>query len=116
MAEELYFSFKQYCGVRETGDHLLHMPVRVGQDTLPNELEMLLTFVSKGNFVSYKNVSLAEVLIWFVLEKLEAYYKTCPKEAEIAGEKMISILESLETDDDTFPEYSIQHIRDMIHA
>lgn len=116
MAEELYFSFKKYCGVRETGDHLLHMPVRVGQDTLPNELEMLLTFVSKGNFVSYKNVSLAEVLIWFVLEKLEAYYKTCPEEAEIAGEKMISILESLETDDDTFPEYSIQHIRDMIHA
>ena len=116
MAEELYFSFKQYCGVRETGDHLLYVPVRVGQDTLTDELEMLLTFVSKGNFVSYKNVSLAEVLIWFVLEKLEAYYKTCPEEAEIAGDTMISILESLETDDDTFPEYSIQHIRNMIHA
>lgn len=115
MEKEQYFSFKQYCGVEEKGD-LLQLPVRIGPDTLPDELEMLLTFVSKGNFVSHKNVSLAEVLIWFVTEKLEAYYKTCPEEAEIAGEKMISILESLETDDDTFPEYSIQHIRDMIHA
>jgi len=116
MKKDLYFSFKQYYGIQENGDHLLYLPVRIGPDTLPNELEMLLMFVSKGNFVSYKNVSLAELLIWCVLEKLDAYYRKCPEEARIAGEKMISILESLETDDDTFPEYSIQHIRDMIHA
>ena len=116
MEEELYFSFKQYCGVLEKGEHLLQMPVRIGPDTLPDELEMLLTFVSKGNFISYKNVSQAQILIWFVLEKLEAYYKACPEEARIAGEKMISFLEKLATDDDTFPEYDVDRIRDIINT
>lgn len=116
MEKEQYFSIKQYCGVPEKGDHLLQLPVRIGPDTLPDELEMLLTFVSKGNFISYKNVSQAQILIWFVLEKLVAYYQASPEEATAAGEKMISILESLETDDDTFPEYDIDRIRDIING
>lgn len=116
MEKELYFSFNQYCGVLEKGEHLLQMPVRIGPDTLPSELEMLLTFVSKGNFISYKNISLAQLLIWFIAEKLEAYYKTCPEEARIAGEKMISFLEKLETDDDTFPEYDVDRIRDILNT
>lgn len=114
MEQDLYFSFKQYFGLREDGNHLLHLPVRIGPDTLPDELEMLLSFVSKGNFVSYKNVSLAQILIWIVEEKLEAFYRACPEEARISGEKIISILEALETDDDTFPEYDVAHIRSII--
>lgn len=115
MDREQYFSFKQYCGVPEKGDHLLQMPMCIGPDTLPEELELLLTFVRRGNFISYQNISLAQLLIWFIAEKLEAYYRSCPDEARVAGEKVISILESLETDDDTFPEYDIDHIRDIIN-
>ncbi|MDO4733589.1 MAG: hypothetical protein Q4B50_08785, partial [Bacillota bacterium] len=87
MEQELYFSFKQYWGLPEEGEHLLHLPVRIGPDTLPDELEMLLSLVKKGNSISYKNVSMAQILIWIVTEKLEAYYQACPEEARIAGEK-----------------------------
>ena len=114
MEQKLYFSFKQFYGIQEKGDHLLHLPVRIGLDTLPEELEMLLGSVSKGNFISYKSVYLAQMLTWLVTEKLEAYYQICPEEARMAGEKMISILESLETDDDTFPEYDIERIRAVV--
>ena len=114
MEQKLYFSFKQFYGIQEKGEHLLHLPVRIGPDTLPDELEMLLGSVSKGNFISYKAVSLAQMLIWLVAEKLEAYYQICPEEARMAGEKMISFLESLETDDDTFPEYDVARIRAIV--
>ena len=116
MEKELYFSFKQYCGVLEKGEHLLQMPVRIGPDTLPDELEMLMNCIGKRGFISYKNVLQAQILIWFVLEKLEAYYKACPEEARVAGEKMISFLEKLETDDDTFPAYDVDRIRDIINT
>lgn len=114
MEKELYFSFKEYYGVMETGEHVLQLPIRIGPDTLADELETLLATMSKGNFISYKNVSLAQMLIWLVTEKLEAYHRAFPEEAKVAGEKMISILESLETDDDTFPEYDVEHIRNII--
>lgn len=114
MEKELFFSFKEYYGAKEAGDHVLHLPVRIGPDTLADELETLLATVSNGNFISYKNVSLAQMLIWLVTEKLEAYRRAFPEEARVAGEKMISTLESLETDDDTFPEYDVERIRDII--
>lgn len=114
MGKELYFSFKEYYGVLEAGEHVLHLPIRIGPDTLTDELETLLATVSKGNFISYKDVSLVQMLIWLVTEKLEAYHRAFPEEAKVAGEKMISILESLETDDDTFPEYDVARIRDLI--
>ena len=114
MEHKQYFSFKHFYGLQEKGDHLLYLPVCISPGTLPDELEMLLSSVTKGNFISYKNVSLVQMLIWLITEKLEAYYQVCPEEARMAGEKMISILESLETDDDTFPEYDIGRIHAIV--
>ena len=54
------------------------------------------------------------MLIWLVAEKLEAYYQICPDEARMAEEKMISILESFETDDDRFPKYDVARIRAIV--
>lgn len=114
MEKETYFSFKRYYGMQEKGEYTLHLPVRIGSDTLSDELEILLGVVGQGSFISYKQVFHAQMMIWMVTEKLEAYYCVCPEEARAAGEKMISVLETVDTDDDTFPAYDIARIRGII--
>ena len=52
MKEASYFSVHSYYGIESSNDHIISIPIQIGIDTLPEELEMLLRIVSKGNFVS----------------------------------------------------------------
>ena len=49
------------------------------------------------------------------MEKLKLYYESNPPGVgKVAGLKLIRRLEELETDDDQFPQYQIEAIRELI--
>ena len=49
------------------------------------------------------------------MEKLKLYYESNPPGVgKVAGLKLIHRLEELETDDDQFPQYQIEAIRELI--
>ena len=115
MKEASYFSVHAYYGIEASNDHVISVPIQIGIDTLPEELEMLLRIVSKGNFVSYKNLSVIELMISLILDKLDLYYQYYPDEAKIAAEKMIRILQEIDTDDDVFPSNQVAAIQSIVH-
>ena len=115
MKKASYFSVHAYYGIESSNDHIISVPIQIGIDTLPEELEMLLRIVSKGNFVSYKNLSVIELTISLILDKLDIYYQHYPDEAKIAAGKMIRILQEIDTDDDVFPSNQIAAIQSIVH-
>lgn len=115
MKEASYFSVHAYYGIEASNDHVISVPIQIGIDILPEELEMLLRIVSKGNFVSYKNLSVIELMISLLLDKLDLYYQHYPDEAKIAARKMIRILQKIDTDDDVFPSNQVAAIQSIVH-
>lgn len=115
MSKDTYFSVHDYYGVESPSDHIIPVPIEMGEDTLPEELEMLLHIVSKGDFVSYKDLPIIELMISLLLDKLNVYYQLYPDEAKIAAGKMIRILQEIETDDDVFPSNQIAAIQSIVH-
>lgn len=115
MSKDTYFSVHDYYGVESPSDHIIPVPIEMGVDTLPEELEMLLRIVSKGNFVSYKNLPVMELMISLLLDKLDLYYQHYPDEAQIAASEMIRILQEIDTDDDVFPSNQIAAIQSIVH-
>lgn len=97
---------------------MILMPVRINEDTLVSELNDLVFLVSekhRGDFISYKDVPVFDTIFANIVEKLGAYYKSRPREmAKKAGDKLINILKEIGTDDDMFPEYEIQMVRDAV--
>lgn len=115
MKEASYFSVHAYYGIEASNDHVISVPIQIGIDTLPEELEMLLRVVSKGNFVSYKNLPVMELMISLLLDKLDLYYQHYPDEAKIAASEMIRILHEIDTDDDVFPSNQVAAIQSIVH-
>ncbi|MBR4474942.1 MAG: hypothetical protein IKS55_15070 [Oscillospiraceae bacterium] len=92
------------------------LPVRITDELLLNELELII-FSASGNrdFISYKDMNAFDLGFDALYEKLKLYYRCNPPGiGKVAGMKLIHRLEELETDDDTFPQYQIETIRDLI--
>lgn len=116
MRNDTYFSMLGCYGVAPPSGHIISVPVQIGVETLPEELKLCLHTVSKGNFVSYKNISVVEPMIYMLMEKLQVYYQYYPDEARLAAEEMMRILWASDTDDDFFPSGQIATIQSIIHA
>lgn len=127
--EEAMKLFRGYEGWRflfqavDSSDDILEkdtllMPVVMNENTFVDELKELITIFTdnnRGQFMSYKNVSGFDTLFYKLLDKLKFYFLHHPRGVgKIAGMKMIRLLENIDTDDDTFPEYQISMIRDVI--
>lgn len=115
MNKDSYFSVHAYYGIESSNNHIISVPIQIGIETLPEELEMLLRIVSKGNFVSYKNLLIIELMISLLLDKLDVYFQHYPDEAKIAAGKMVRILQEIDTDDDVFPSGQIATIQSITH-
>ena len=92
------------------------LPVRITDELLYEELNLLI-FSASGNreFISYKDMNAFDLGFDALYEKLKLYYRCNPPGiGKVAGMKLIHRLEELETDDDTFPQYQIETIRDLI--
>ena len=78
-----------------------------------DELELGLRICGAKNFLKYSEVlSFTTLVLNPLLELLEEYAKAEPARAKLAAGEMISILESIDIDDDTFPEYELKLIRE----
>lgn len=98
------------------------MPVELTRETLIYELKRAIFSFSEAKdieddqFVSYKNTSHLFYAIVNVIDKYEYYYnRVSLEEAVEVGEEMLEILRAIETDDDSFPEYLISLIEDIIY-
>ena len=92
------------------------MPVRITEELLLEELELLI-FSASGNreFISYKDMNAFDFGFGALYDKLKLYCNCNPLGiGKVAGMKLIHRLEELETDDDIFPQYQIETIRDLI--
>lgn len=115
MREKTYFSLNRYFGIGDGKEsQIVQVPVEIGVDTIPDELECYLRATGKRYWRSYKELPALEIMVYLLTDKLRAYHVVCPEQARIAGEKMIGILESIDHDDDTFPESQISWIREII--
>lgn len=114
MGKDTYLSVHDYFEVVHKGGDVISVPVQIGADTLPEELEMCLRTVSEGNFVSYRHISAAELMIYMILEKLQILHQHDPTAAKTAGKEMHHILQSIDTDDDFFPMGQISVIQSII--
>ena len=112
--------------IRSAADDVLKenerlMPVDVSKETILEELRLAIFYFSESKtaddvqFVSYKNVSGLEEAVYKVIDKLEFLTKVVPPDeyTEI-GRSMMRMLLAIETDDDTFPEFLVAQIREII--
>lgn len=115
MSNNTFFSIHDYFEVTSPSGHILTAPFQIGIDTLPEELDMCLRTVAQGEFISYRNITVIELMVAMLLQKLEIYYCSYPQEARIAANRMIRILQSVDTDDDMFPYGQISAIQSIVH-
>ena len=92
-----------------------YMPVQISDEILMEELETLIAGAAgKNGFVSYRDTDAFDTGFFRLCDKLELYARSNPPGiGKAAGLKLISRLKELETDDDTFPEYEIEVIRNL---
>ena len=114
MSLDTYFSVHEYFDVSHPDGNCIPVMIHIGAETLTEELEMCLRTVSNGNFISYRNTSAAELMIYMILDKLQILYQHDSSEARTAAEHMIRILQDIDTDDDFFPLGQISAIRSII--
>lgn len=114
MSLDTYFSVHEYFDAPQPDGNYIPVMIHIGTETLTEELEMCLRTVSKGNFISHRNTSAAELMIYMLLDKLRILYQHDSSEARTAAERMIQILQDIDTDDDFFPSGQISTIRSII--
>ena len=114
MSLDTYFSVHDYFDVTQPDGNRIPVMIHIGAEILTEELEMCLRTVSTGNFISYRNTSAAELMIYMILDKLRVLYQHDHSEARTAAERMIQILQDIDTDDDFFPSGQISAIRSII--
>ena len=65
--------------------------------------------------ISYRDMKVFDLGFDGLMEKLKLYVESNPPGVgKVAGLKLIHRLEELETDDDQFPQYQIEAIRELI--
>lgn len=80
------------------------------------ELKIALDLFADNSFMSYKNLNAFECTCYYrLLHMLDDYYQMNKNGAIKAGERMICLLEDMNSDD-CFPEYHISQIKDVISA
>ena len=80
-----------------------------------DELELGMRICGCEDFLKYSEVLAFTTLVFNpLLDLLEEYTKADLTGAKLAAAEMIRILESLDTDDDMFPEYEIGLIRHAV--
>ena len=92
------------------------LPIRITDELLLDELNLLI-FSASGNreFISYRDMKVFDLGFDDLMEKLKLYVESNPPGVgKVAGLKLIHRLEELETDDDQFPQYQIEAIRELI--
>ena len=110
---DTFLSIHKLYSCENTG-HIIQIPVQIGVDTLPEELDMALSTLTQGRFLSYRLVPAADLFIYMILDKLTVYAKHSPQDSRNAGDQLIRILESIEHDNDSFPTYHIERIYEII--
>ena len=110
---ESFLSAHEYYNRENTGP-IIQIPVQIGINTLPEELVMVLSSLTQGNFLSYRQISSADLFIYMIIDKLRVYTSHFPQEGRQAGRRIIEILEAIEHDDDDFPAYHIEQILEII--
>ena len=92
------------------------LPVRITDELLLEELELIILSASVNReFISYRDMKVFDLGFDDLMEKLKLYVESNPPGVgKVAGLKLIHRLEELETDDDQFPQYQIEAIRELI--
>ena len=81
-----------------------------------DELNAGLTILGCLEFISYKDVDKINALVLNpLLDLLGLFYWSDRKNASEAARDLIRRMQELGTDDDTFPEYEIDNIRETAH-
>lgn len=76
-----------------------------------------LSILGVADFMSYKDVSKFNGLVLNpLLDLLEEYDGREPDEAKDAAGRMIKILEGIPTDDDLFPKYEIENLKNSVKS
>ena len=76
-----------------------------------------LSILGTDEFMSYKDVGKFNGLVLNpLLDLIEVYAAREPAEAKEAAARMISVLEQISTDDDTFPKHEIENIRKSVES
>ena len=131
-ADEFMELLKTYEGwtmqfqIRSASDDVLKenerlMPVDASKETILEELRQAIFYFSEAKnaddvqFVSYKNVSGLEDAVYKIIDKLEFLTKVLtPDEYSEIGRSMMRLLLAIETDDDSFLEFLVSQIKEII--
>lgn len=117
--KESYFSMLKYFDGEELpsecGAHDVSVNIKVSREIIVSELNLCLDLAGhRSGFIEYKDISLLGTLMTFLCQKLELLGKEYPGEAVEACKEMIEILENTETNDDSFPDFEVGILNDMI--
>jgi len=95
----------------------LHMiPTILSAAGLLTDLEEILGLVTnRRSFVSYKMVSVFDYMFYHLSDDVKVFCDYHPEEGYPLCDKIISILNELDTDDDTFPQEAIDCIEGIKH-
>ena len=83
------------------------VPTMLTKDSLLLSFNEILSLVAPGDFLSYKMVSVFDFMFFHFTDDLKIFHDHKPEEADELIDELTSILERLDTDDDTFPEEQI---------
>ena len=96
-----------------TINYVLNLSPELFEENLRAGLRILGT----EEFMSYKDVGKFNGLVLNpLLDLLEEYDGRVPDEAKDAAALMIKVLEEIDTDDDMFPKYEIEDIRNSVKS
>ena len=100
-------------GTKINVNYVLNLAPELFEENLRAGLSILGT----AAFMSYKDVSKFNGLVLNpLLDLLEEYNGREPDEAKDAAERMIKILEGIPTDDDMFPKYEIENLKNSVKS
>lgn len=91
------------------------VPVYITKQSLIDEFEKVLSNYGDSGFVSCKDIIKFDESFYKVINKLEVLAHSEKRADAIeAGKHLVRMLRQIETDDEYFPEYDIQLIREII--
>lgn len=111
----VYPGFSLRYQIRDASEAILKedeylVPVRITKQSLIDELEFAINIHSNRGFISYKDTLAFDDAFYKITDKLEVLIHSEKKnDAIAAGREMVRRMTHIETDDDYFPVYNIEH-------